>query len=313
MLDAIKTRRVPSKQELEAYLKERNNWGRWGDKADAGAVNLITPEKRLAATRLVTKGRPVSLSVPLPVTPTLENSQPVQFYMKRVDMPNGEGAAFEYVGISCHGFTVTHIDALCHVWDKNGSWENTDPDENLTFDGGKHGTVDAWSEGILTRGVLLDIPKLRGTSHVDIDSPVHGWELEDAAEKQGVTIEPGDAVFVYCGREEHEKTNRGMYATGSDADSIRPGLHASCLPFIRENDIAVFGGDMEDSAPNDYGLLFTIHSIIFTFGVPMVDNSTLKRLAEVCDEEGRYEFMLTINPLLLKGGTGSAVNPIAVF
>ncbi|MDA1188248.1 MAG: cyclase family protein [Chloroflexi bacterium] len=309
MLDAVKSRRVPTREEIEGYLKERSNWGRWGNKGGAGTINLITAKKRLEATKLVKKGRTVSLSLPLPVTPTLENSQPVQFYMKRMPWLDGSGAALDYQGIFCHGFTVTHIDALCHVWDKNGSWDGTNPDENLTFDGGKYGTVDAWRDGILTRGVLLDIPKLRGTSHVDLDSPVHGWELEDAAKRQGVTIQPGDAVFVYCGREEYEKTNNGMYA----APSPYPGMHASCLPFVRENDIAVFSGDMEDLAPNEYGLGFTVHAIIFAFGVAMLDNPTLKRLAQVCVEEGRYEFMVTVNPLFLEGGTGSAVNPVAVF
>ncbi|MBM3943968.1 MAG: cyclase family protein [SAR202 cluster bacterium] len=310
MLETVRARKVPTRQEIEKYLKDMSNWGRWGDKGGAGAVNLITPEKTLAATKLVKKGRTVSLSFPLPVVPTLENSQPVQFYMKRLPWIDGGGAALDYQGIFCHGFSVTHIDALCHVWDRNGSWDGTNPDDNLTFDGGKYGTVDAWKDGIVTRGVLLDIPKLRGKPCVTLDTPVHGWELEDAARKQGVKVGPGDAVFVYCGREEYAATNDGLYAT---PPAPYPGLHASCLPFIRENDLAVFSGDMEDAAPNEYGLAFTIHAIIFAFGVAMLDNVSLKRLARVCQEEGRYEFMLTANPLFLEGGTGTALNPVAVF
>jgi kynurenine formamidase len=306
---AVAQKRVPTRVEIESYLRDRSNWGRWGDKGNAGATNLITVEKRLAAIRLVRKGRMVSTSRPLPTEGTLENPQPVQHYMKKLPWIDGGGAALDYMGVFCHGFTVTHIDALCHVWDRNGSWDGTDPNKNIGFDGADYGTVDAWSDGIITRGVLLDIPKLRGKSYVPNGDPVQGWELEEAAKKQNVRVGMGDALLVYCGREDYAKAHNGMYAPGHPY----PGLHASCLPFVRENDIAVFGGDMEDCAPNEYGMGFTLHAMIFAFGVPMLDNVILEPLAKACAEEGRYDFMLTVAPLILKRGTGSAVNPIAVF
>ncbi|HAL46550.1 MAG TPA: hypothetical protein DCP37_02225 [Dehalococcoidia bacterium] len=301
--------KVPTKDEVMSYLRDSRNWGRWGDKAAAGAMNLIDDAKRLAATKLVQKGRTVSLSRPFPVTPTRENPHPAQHSMIFMERPNGGGAAMDYYGVRYHGTATTHIDALCHVWDDGGTWEGKNPRDIIGFDGASFGTVDEWSDGILTRGVLLDVPRHRGVPYVTVDSPVHGWELAEIAEAQGVSIEPGDALMVYSGRDAYAKDNDGTWG----GRSSRPGLHASCLPFVRESDISILGWDMMDAEPNEYNLPWTVHGVIFAYGVALLDNSLLEPLADVCAEEGRHEFMLTINPLNVIGGTGSPVNPIAVF
>ena len=300
-------RQVPTKDEVDSYLRDRRNWGRWGDKAAAGAMNLITPEKRLAAARLVKTGRTVSLSRPFPVTPSPTNPRPAQHYVTRSHREPDGGGAGDYYGIAYHGIATTHIDALSHVWDKNGMWEGGNPDEVITFSGSTYGSIDNWSDGILTRGVLLDVPRHRGKPYVTLDEPVHGWELEDIAREQGVALEPGDAVFVYSGREAYTKD------VGSWGIAPRPGLHASCLPFVRDNDMSILGWDMMDIVPNEYNIPWTVHGVIFAYGVALLDNSLLEPLANVCAEEGRYEFMITINPLNVIGGTGSPVNPIAAF
>ena len=170
------------------------------------------------------------------------------------------------------------------------------------------GDVDQWRDGIITRGVLLDVPRYRGEPFVTIDAPVHGWELEDVAKAEGVRLEPGDALLVYSGREAWQAANPGTGYTPP-----RPGLHASCLPFVRDNDVAVLGWDMMDATPNEYDVPWTMHGALFSYGVALLDNSLLEPLAGVCAEEGRYEFMLTIAPLRVPGGTGSPVNPIALF
>ena len=99
----------------------------------------------------------------------------------------------------------------------------------------------------------------------------------------------------------------------SAMDPQRPGLHVSCLPFIRDNDISVLVWDMMDHTPNGYNIPWSVHGVIFAYGVALLDNALLQPLAEACQEEGRYEFMLTIAPLRVAGGTGSPVNPIALF
>jgi len=302
-------RRVPSGAEVASYLRDRRNWGRWGDKGAAGAMNLITADKRLEAVSLVKSGRTVSLSRPFPVTPSVDNPHPAQHYVIRNDRPNGEGSVVDFYGIRYHGIAATHIDALCHVWDEDGMWDGRKPQDTITFSGSSYGAVDTWSDGILTRGVLLDVSRHRGKEYVTVDEPVHGWELEDIVREVGLSIEPGDAVMVYSGREAYTRDHDGAWGAGTE----RPGLHASCLPFVRDNDISVLGWDMMDASPNEYGILWTVHGAIFAYGVALLDNALLQPLAEVCAEEGRYEFMITINPLKVIGGTGSPVNPIAVF
>ena len=302
-------RRVPTKDEVMGYLRDRRNWGRWGANGSAGAMNLITAEKRLAAAALARNGRTVSLSRAWAVEPRAENPRPAQHFMSVMDRGNGGGAAMDFYGVFYHGTATTHIDALCHVWDDGGMWDGKTPGETLNFDGANYGSVDAWSDGILTRGVLLDVPRHRAEPFVTLDAPVHGWELADIAAAQGVEIKPGDAVMVYSGREAYAAERGGSWA----GEASRPGLHASCLPFVRDNDIAILGWDMMDASPNEYDVPWSVHGVIFAYGVALLDNALLEPLANACAEEGRYDFMLTINPLKVIGGTGSPVNPIAVF
>jgi len=239
-------RNIPSKSEVDSYLED-TNWGRWGNKGSAGAMNLITNEKRLEAVSLAKIGRTVSLSRPFPVTPAGDNPRPAQHYMHKEERQFEGGAAMDYYGVFYHGTATTHIDALCHVWDKNGMWEGKTPDDVIKFSGANFGTVEEWKDGILTRGILLDVPKHRNKPYVTLSEPVHGWELEDIAKEQNVEIKSGDAVFVYSGRDKYAADNNGRWGTPDG----RPGLHASCLPFVKTNDIAILGWDMMDASPNE--------------------------------------------------------------
>ena len=303
-------RRVPTKEEVLAYLKEDRNWGRWGTDDQKGAVNMVTPEKRAAAARLVRSGRAVSLSREFPKTPAPNNPTPAIHYMKREERGEHSGYSADYYGISYHGTAATHLDALCHVWNEDGMWNGRHPDDAITMDGAVWGSVDHWKEGIITRGVLLDVPKHRGEPYVTYDRPVHGWELEDIAKEQGVTMEPGDALVVYSGREKWNEDSNPLWGSNPDAN---PGLHASCLKFIRESDCCLLVWDMMDLHPNGYNLGWSVHGSIFAYGIGLLDNALLQPLSEACAEENRYEFMLTVNPLRVVGGTGSPVNPVALL
>src|SRR5206468_2264073 len=159
-----------------------------------------------AAARLVRSGRAVSLSRPFPKEPGPNNAFPAQHYMRT--LPRGRGGfAADYYGIFYHGVASTHIDALCHTWDDEAMWNGRDPRKEITFDGATFGAIEHWADGILTRGVMLDVPRHRGVPCVTQETPVHGWELEDFLTKRGITLEPGDAVSVYCGREAWHAAN----------------------------------------------------------------------------------------------------------
>ncbi len=292
-------RALPTQAEVDGWYKDQRNWGRWGADDEVGAVNLITAEKRRAAAALVRTGRTVSTS---------RLFEPAQHFVRKNDRGDGAGSFIDYYGFIYHGQTITHIDALCHVWENSdGVWQGRDPDDAVDTHGAKFGAITAWSNGIITRGVLLDVPRHRGEAHVTADRPVHGWELAEIAQAQGVAVEPGDALLVYSGR---EAFGRGGGAIGGGA---RPGLHASCAKFIRDSDVALLGWDMMDARPNDYGLAYPVHGVLTFYGVALLDNALLEPLADACAEEGRYEFMFMGLPLNVKNGTGSPANPIAMF
>jgi kynurenine formamidase len=307
-------RPLPSAEEVKSWLRERRNWGRWGKDDEKGAINLITPAKRAGAARLVTSGRSVSLSRPFPTTPGLNNALPAHHYMKT--LPRGKGGyAADYYGIFYHGVASTHIDALCHTWDDDAMWNGRDPKKEITFDGATFGAIEHWAEGIITRGVLLDVPRHRGTQYVTQDAPVHGWELDDILSKRNIKLEPGDAVCVYAGREQWQAANPNRaYSTPFGPGPLdRPGLHISCLPFLRDHDVSLLVWDMLDHLPIGYDVPWAVHACLFTYGTALLDNALLEPLSDACKEEGRDDFMLVVSPLRVIGGTGSPTNPLAVF
>ena len=300
---------LPSEAEVEANLWEENNWGRWGADDELGAINLITAEKRRQALGLVRTGETVSLSRPLATTPGPNNPRPSQHYVRWMDRGAGWGAAFDYYGMDYHGHTTTHIDALCHIWGPQGLYNRRAPEETLTPLGARANAISAWSGGIVTRGVLLDVPRQRGSAYVGVDEPVHGDELAAIAAAQGVELSVGDALVVYSGREAY------MEAHPDRIPGVPPlpGLHASCLPFIRDQDVAMLVWDLMDMKPSGYAFEWGVHGVIPAYGVALVDNALLAPLAEACAREGRYEFLLMVLPLVVKGGTGSPVNPVAML
>lgn len=307
-------RPLPTAEEVRSYIRDRRNWGRWGKDDERGAINLITPAKRVAATKLVKSGRSVSMSRPFPKDPGINNSLPAHHYMKT--LPRGKGGfAADYYGIFYHGVASTHIDALCHTWDDEAMWNGRDPKKEITFDGATFGSVEHWADGIITRGVMLDVPRHRGVASVTQDAPVHGWELEDILTKRNIKLEPGDAVCVYSGRDAWQEANPDL-AYGKPYGGLaqsRPGLHVSCLPFLRDHDVSLLAWDMLDHLPIGYDIPWAVHACLFTYGVALLDNAQLEPLAKACIEEGRDEFMLVIAPLVVIGGTGSPANPLAVF
>ena len=290
--------RMPSQAEVESWYTDRRNWGRWGDDDQKGAVNLITPEKSAAAAGLVRNGRRVSMS---------RVFEPEQHFLRKSPRAGGAGAVVDYYGFIYHGQTITHIDALCHMWDADGMWQGRDADVEVTTRGAAFGAIDAWSDGIVTKGVLLDVPRHRGEPHVTPERPVHGWELEEIARAEGVEVEPGDALLVYSGKDPYVRAG-GEYGGGD-----RPGLSVTCAKFIRDHDVALLGWDMMDARPDPYGLAFPVHGVLFNYGVALLDNALLEPLAAACAEEGRYDFLFMGLPLKVARGTGSPANPVAMF
>ncbi len=282
--------------DYAAMYRARRNWGRWGDNDQVGAINLITAEKRRAAAGLVQSGRTVSLS---------RTFEPPQHFMTKSALGNGGGYVMDYLGFIYHGSTITHIDALCHIWDGDGMWQGHDPDEDITTEGAHFADITHWKEGIITKGVLIDVPRHRGAPHVTVAEPVTADELDAIVRAENVTVEPGDALLVHSGW-------AAYMASDPDPSQGGPGLHASCAEFIRDHDVALLGWDLMDARPQD-DLAWPVHGVLFNFGVALLDNALLEPIADACAEENRWSFMFQALPLNVARGTGSPANPIAMF
>src|SRR5262245_3924020 len=302
----------PTQAEVEGYFKRLNNWGRWGNDDQRGTLNLITPEKRAAAVSLSRRGRVVSLSR------DLTSQQPTVDYHMLCPVRRGNSkAAVDYFGLVYHGLTVTHMDALCHVEYQGQLYNGRSFDESVRFGGAQWGALDVWFDGVVTRGVLLDVAAGRTEGYVDIGKPVTPPELNAAAARAGVKVEPGDVVVIRSGREAYEAAKTSLAAAISPQSftvNTRPGLHISCLEWLREHDVVAVVWDMLDEYPVGYdGMDFGVHLGIPFLGLCLIDNAYPERLVAACAEEKRYEFLFVAMPLRIAGSTGSPCQPVAIF
>ena len=294
--------------EAVAGLHEQlSNWGRWGPDDQRGALNFITPEVTAAAASTVRSGRTVSCARPLPTQPAIDNPNPVAHHMIGTAT---EGYGGDYFAIAPHGYATSHLDALCHIFN-DGKIYNGYPVETVTAHGATKLGVHHLKSGIVSRGVLVDVPAIRGVKMLEPGEPIFPEDLEAAESAAGITIMSGDVLLVRTGRWVW-RDRQGPW----DPHSALAGLDASCLGWIHEREVAVLGCDgVSDVVPSRVAdNRLPIHSIaIVAMGVHLLDNLDLDELALACAEERRWEFLLTIAPLILIRGTASPINPIAVF
>ena len=300
--------------DFDQMMADLSNWGRWGDDDQLGAANLITPAKRLEAVALVTEGISVSLEHPLITEEAPDVPSPFQRRMLGVPDPDAEprdyGSVSDAYTISYHGYSHSHIDSLCHIFYKgqmyNGVSQNT-----VTEDGCSNASIVNLQGGIVTRGVLLDIPRLKGVDYLEPGTPIYQEDLEAFEEMAGVTVRPGDAVFIRTGRWARREAV-GPWAVSREA----AGLHTSTMPWVKSRDIAFLGSDVAlDVVPSQIeGVALPVHQLtIVAMGVDLFDNQDLEALAEAAARLNRWEFMLVAGPLAVETGTGSPVNALAIF
>src|SRR2546429_475684 len=294
----------PTQARVEGYFKELNNWGRWGHDDQRGTANLITAAKRAQAASLVRTGRTVSLARDIGPQPAIMYNVTFPSNRERADV------VLDRFDLVYHGFSITHIDALCHVaWD--GELYNGRPfKDSLTAAGATWCAIDAYFDGLTTRGVLLDVAAGRTEGYVTVGQPVTPKELDAVAARAGVKIEPGDVVVMRNGDEAFRKANPDWVPRVSP----HPGMHLSCLEWFREKDIAAIAWDMMDERPTSYpGFAMSTHLAIPFLGLVLLDNTNPERLARACAEEGRYEFLFTSTPIRLVWSTCAPAHPLAVF
>jgi kynurenine formamidase len=229
------------------------------------------------------------------------------------DVDVGSGSlrfAMDYVAFDYHSDTYSHIDALCHVAFE-GCLYNGHPAGGITSQGAAVHGIEALKDGLVGRGVLLDIPRLRGVSWLEPGEPVLGEELEAAERAQGVTVGDGDILLVRTGHP------RRLAELGPwDTAAARAGLHPTAMTFVADRRVAALGSDgNSDAAPSTTeGVAFPVHVLaINAMGVRLLDYLQLEDLGQACEAARRWEFLFMAAPLRIVGGTGSPLNPIAVL
>ena len=300
--------------DVERMMEELSNWGRWGSDDQLGAANLITAEKRLEAIATVTEGITVSLEHKLLTEAAPDVPSPFQRRVLQVPDATAEpafrGGVSDNYNISYHGYSHSHIDSLCHIFYK-GKMYNGKDQSTVTEAGCATNSIANLQEGIVTRGVLIDIPRLKGVDYLEPGTPIYQEDLEAFEEMSGVVVRPGDAVFVRTGR----WARRAALGPWNVSQSAA-GLHASSMPWFKARDISFLGGDAaSDVVPSQIeGVGLPIHMLtIVAMGVDLFDNQDLEAVAETAARLNRWEFMVIAAPLAVEGGTGSPVNVLAIF
>ena len=290
--------------EFDALFQQVKNWGRWGPDDQLGSANLVTAAKRKQAVALVKSGVTVSLAHN-PMTERAEdNSNPFEHTMLR-------GNNMDRYAVSYHGYAHSHIDALCHILYKDQTYNGYARADVNTEKGCTKLGIQNLKDGIVTRGVLVDIPRLRNVPYLEPGTAIYVEDLEAWEKKTGVKIAPGDAVLLRTGRwARREKL--GPWNVGQSA----AGLHASVAPWIKARGVSFLGSDAaEDVTPSLVeGVALPVHTLMITaLGVNLLDNQDLEALGETAAKLNRWEFMLTIAPVPVTGGTGFPLNAIAMF
>ncbi len=301
--------------DIERMMDELSNWGRWGPTDQLGAANLITPAKRLEAVGLVTEGITVSLAHPLLTEEAEDVPRPFQRELLRVPDPAAEppvvGSASDRYAVSYHGYSHSHIDSLCHIHYK-GQMYNGVGLETVTEEGCSNASIINLQDGIVTRGVLFDIPRLKGVPYLEPGTPIYTEDLEAWEEMAGVTVRPGDAIFIRTGRWAR-RAEVGPWAVSQGL----AGLHASTMPWVKARDVSFLGSDAgADVVPTQIegAARMPVHLLtIVAMGVDLFDNQDLEALAETAAAQNRWEFMLVAAPLAVETGTGSPINALAIF
>lgn len=303
--------------EFDQLFQKVCNWGKWGPDDQMGTLNYISPAHIRTAAALVRSGRSVSLAIPINTVAGPDNPRPAFHYMVQAyDTLNNSAEphfALDYLACEFHGDCHTHIDALCHVAYKEKLY-NGKPASIVTSTGPTSMDITAYAHGIVGRGVLLDIPRLRGVKWLEPGEAVTAEEIQAAEKAQGVRLGEGD-IFLFRTGHHRRRLELGPWNNGYGGEG-KAGLHSKAMLMLHERKVAAFlpDGDGETVPSNVDGVAYPIHALqICAMGMAASDSLQFEELVKVCEEERRWEFLLVAAPLRIPGGTGSLFNPIAII
>ena len=311
------TPRADSTPEDFAKLqKELSNWNRWGADDQMGAVNLITPKKRLSALRVAREGASYSMARNAETREAVDNPAPIVRKTTRVgrgQVPGsaGIGGTSDTFFISYHGYVHTHMDTICHFLYDRKMYNGYSQDE-VTEDGAAKNSIINFKNGIITRGVLMDMARHKGVEYLEPGTAIYPEDLDAWEKKAGVKVGAGDVMIVRTGRWARRDA-KGPWAIQGEGLA---GLHMSCARWLHARDVSILGGDgAQDVLPSQVtGVSQPIHALcIVAMGMPIFDNLDLELIGREAEKRKRWDFLVTASPAAVPGGTGSVLNPIATF
>jgi len=283
------TTQMVSLAEFERVFEAVKNWGRWGPDDQIGTLNFVTPEKIRAAVAEVRSGRRVSLAIPINKVAGPDNPNPaLHLVIQAHDIDIGSGGlrfALDYLGMACHGDCHTHMDALCHISYDGLTYNGKAAQEVVTSRGATTLDVTAYAKGLITRGVLLDVPRFRGVRWLEPGDAVTRAELEACEQAEGVRLEEGDALLFRTG---HHRRRLELGPWRNDPPPLgegRAGLHVDTIPWMHERKIAAFlpDGDGEAVPSTVDGMVYPIHPLqIVAMGLLAADSLQIEDLATAC-------------------------------
>jgi kynurenine formamidase len=291
--------------QYESWKKDLSNWGRWGKDDQIGALNLITAAKRKEAAALVKEGFSVSLAGDADTVKAIDNPFPYEHEMLAIGN--------DRIGVRYHGIAHTHLDSLAHINEDGVFYNGYKPDPDAVLKSGhQKNSIHNLKNGIFTRGVLLDIPRLKGVPYLEPGTPIYVEDLEAWERRAGLKVSPGDALFVRTGVWARRQAS-GPWLRGRAEGGKSAGLDPSVIPWLKQRDIAILGSDHPQYvAPSE--LRGAVHDFALVYlGVHLFDNCDLEALGDAAAARNRWEFLLTAAPLPIRGGTGSPANPIGTF
>ncbi|MFT4306581.1 MAG: cyclase family protein [Microbacterium sp.] len=295
-----------------------------------GSVALIDEAARLRGVAAVERGRAISLEREIETRPdrlvvmaeAAEEEKRQWQALAVAELPEGHGSVDLEVQVGIHGRSVhggdvirydahgvhnTHMDGLAHIG-ADATWHGPIPARASETD---EDTMVSWAQhGIATRGVLLDVPAVRGVDWVTAEEPVTADDLDAALHATGVELEPGDALLIYQGRDRFEAAGN-RYTPGAVLRP-RPGIGESGARWIARQDPGLVSWDFHDARSNPTNAL-EVHGLIHAIGLCLVDNSLLGPAAAALREAGTSTGLLVAAPTAIHRSTGVIINPLLLY
>ena len=306
---------IATEADYQRALKELSNWGRWGNDDELGAANLITPAKRKQALALAKEGRPISLAHDVAQEKAADAPNILERTLNNVT-PAGTSDRYQYTG-TYHGVVHSHLDAVdCHMMVDGKGYNGRSMDDIKAAGGCPKGNINALKDGVVTRAILFDATRLPGkaTSQgwLEPGTAIHREDLEALEKMEHVKVSQGDVILLYTGRWKRRASLGPWPNTTGFA-----GYYADVAYFLKERGVSFIGCD----GPNDVSptglppsVTNPLHRLaLVAMGVGIFDNLDFERAAEQARKLNRYEFLFTAAPLRIEMGTGSPLNPLAVF